>query len=93
MEPYARIVWLFVRGDESIYIMRTEFRFRVYGPNASEHSHEFSDMAGLAEFLRWYTAALTADGWVFRPDVDRRLQEGRSPATGNRRRSGSSLVD
>jgi hypothetical protein len=92
MASNVRTVWLFVRGDESIYIMRTELRFRVYGPDGSEHFHEFGDMAPLTEFLRWYTAALTADGWVFRPDVDRRLQIGPSPASGNRRRSRSSLV-
>jgi hypothetical protein len=86
MAPTNPTVWLFVRGDASIYIVQTELRFRVYGPDTTEHSHEFGDMATLTEFLRWYTAALMADGWVFRSDVDRRVQDAPPPATGKNRR-------
>ena len=88
MVATALDISLYVRGDESIYIARSELRVRVYGPDASEHTHAFSDSAVMAEFLRWYTAALVTDGWVLHADVDRRLEEGLSPTSVNRRRSG-----
>jgi len=90
-----REAWLFVRGDESIRIVRVGKKpeLLVSGPGSTEHSHSFDTEASLDEFCRWYEAHLVREGWKLHFSMDRRSSAASSPSGRDRRRRGRDNAD
>ena len=85
----AILAWLFLRGVESIRIVRDPgaFVLRVDGPGYEREVHAFKDEAEVAEFQRNYEARLVAEGWVLGASQERRTgRERRSDTRGTDRR-------
>lgn len=75
--------WLFVRGNQSIYVtkMPMGMTLLVCGPGPGEHSHHFQTEESLDEFWRWYRRHLLSEEWVLSTTPDRRSRD-RSAASG-----------
>ena len=85
------LAWLFVRGEESVRIVRDPkaFVLRVEGPGYEREVHAFKDEAEVGEFQRNYEARLLAEGWMLGASQERRSgRDRRADARGpDRRRS------
>jgi hypothetical protein len=70
----AVLAWLFLRGSESIRIVRDPggFVLRVEGPGYDREVHAFKDEAEVGEFQQNYEARLLAEGWVLGASQERR---------------------
>jgi hypothetical protein len=68
------LAWLFVRGEESVRIVRDPgaFVLRVEGPGYEREVHAFKDEAEVGEFQRHYEARLLAEGWMLGASQERR---------------------
>lgn len=86
----AILAWLFLRGVESIRIVRDPgaFVLRVDGPGYEREVHAFKDEAEIGEFQRTYEARLLAEGWVLGASQERRSGRDRrtNPRGRDRRR-------
>jgi hypothetical protein len=78
------LAWLFLRGDESIRIVRDPevCALKIEGPGYEREIHAFKDEATLAEFQRDYEAGLASQGWLLGASQERR--SGRDRRTENR---------
>jgi hypothetical protein len=78
--------WLFMRGNQSIYVKRLPMGMTllVCGPGYDEHSHHFQSEESLNEFWRWYKRHLLSEEWVLTPD--RRSRERTDGPKGPERR-------
>jgi hypothetical protein len=67
-------IWLFVRGNESIRLMRPEAHcaLRVNGPGARHEQYDFDREEDRTEFQRSLEAQLMAEGWVLESFSERR---------------------
>jgi hypothetical protein len=74
---YLASAWLFVRGEESIRIVRPSpgMRLLTYGPGDAKDSHDFTSAAPLEAFLASYQQRLKNDGWVLAIVSERRQSE------------------
>ena len=88
----AILAWLFLRGAESIRIVRDPgaFVLRVDGPGYEREVHAFKDESEVGEFQRNYEARLLAEGWVLGASQERRSGRDRRVHTRgpDRRRNG-----
>jgi hypothetical protein len=86
----AILAWLFLRGTESIRIVRDPgvLVLRVEGPGYEREVHAFKDEAELGEFQRLHEARLVAEGWVLGASQERRSGRDRrgEPRGGSDRR-------
>src|SRR5262245_6505282 len=66
--------WLFVLGDESIWVIRVQrYLLVVHGPGSLQQHHTFSTDAAVDEFQVLMAERLFEDGWVlWGTDLDRR---------------------
>jgi hypothetical protein len=80
----AILAWLFLRGEESVRIVRDPgaFVLRVDGPGYEREVHTFKDEAEVGEFQRNYEARLLAEGWMLGASQERR--SGRERRSNNR---------
>lgn len=78
----AILAWLFLRGEESIRIVRdpSAFVLKVEGPGYEREVHSFKNEAEVAEFQRKYEARLTGQGWVLGASQERRSGRDRRAA-------------
>jgi hypothetical protein len=67
-------IWLFVRGKESVRIMRPEAHcaLRVHGPGPRREQYDFDREEDRAEFQNALEAQLNAEGWVLESFSERR---------------------
>src|SRR5690242_6815637 len=77
MTGLVETVWLFVRGEESVRVIRAatpegRARLLVYGPGNSHASHEFNDGASCAEREAQMERELVSVGYVLEQFTDRR---------------------
>jgi hypothetical protein len=86
-------IWLFVRGSESLRILRREDRhaLRVLGPGDRRQDYEFDDENARIEFQSTLEQQLASTGWTLEQFSDRRshLERRSSPrdqASDGRRR-------
>jgi hypothetical protein len=87
----ATLAWLFLRGTESIRIVRDPkaFVLRVDGPGYEREVHAFAGEVELGEFQRNYESRLVAEGWVLGASQERRSgRDRRSEPRGQDRRRG-----
>lgn len=85
----AILAWLFLRGSESIRIVRDPgaFVLRVDGPGYEREVHAFKDEGEISEFQRTYEARLLTDGWMLAASQERRSgRDRRSNKRGTDRR-------
>jgi hypothetical protein len=83
------LAWLFVRGEESVRIVRDPgaFVLRVEGPGYEREVHAFKDEAEVGEFQRTYEARLLAEGWMLAASHERRSgRDRRGTSRGSDRR-------
>lgn len=68
------LAWLFLRGGESIRIVRDPraFVLKIEGPGYEREVHAFKDEAEMAEFQRAYEARLAVEGWLLAASQERR---------------------
>jgi hypothetical protein len=93
MTGVIETVWLFVRGEESVRMMRTttpegRVRLLVYGPGNSNAVHEFPDDVVCAEGESALERQLVAEGYSLERFTDRRsgIDRRRVPRGPDRRR-------
>jgi hypothetical protein len=77
MTGLVETIWLFVRGEESVRVIRAatpegRARLLVYGPGNTHASQEFHDGTSCAEREAEMERALVADGFVLEQFTDRR---------------------
>ena len=72
--------WIFIKGDQSIHIARTEgCALMVRGPGAERKRHEFADEDALQLFQISIAEQLAERGWtLFGVNRDRRVGERRA---------------
>jgi hypothetical protein len=72
--------WIFIKGDQSIHIARTEgCTLFVRGPSAERKRHEFADEDALQLFQISIAEQLAERGWtLFGVNRDRRVGERRA---------------
>jgi hypothetical protein len=75
--------WLFVRGDESIRLVRnrTELVLFIHGPGSLFRRQEFEGEEALLYFQRSLEHQLVADGWELRSTHERRSGSDRRSQT------------
>ena len=80
--------WLFVRGNQSIFVTRMPMAMTlvVCGPGEEEHSHHFRSEESLDEFWTWYRKHLLGNDWVQRENAERRTRPPEPGAQPDRRR-------
>ena len=87
----AILAWLFLRGDESIRIVRdpNAFVLRVAGPGYERSVHAFKNEDEVGEFQRNFEARLLAEGWILAASQERRSGRDRRqhPRSSERRRT------
>jgi hypothetical protein len=77
MAVLIETVWLFVRGDESVRMMRTStpegrVRLLVYGPGNTYAVHEYPDDIACAEGESVLERELVSEGYCLEQFTDRR---------------------
>ena len=85
----AILAWLFVRGEDSVRIVRDPVAFvlRIEGPGYEREVHAFKSEGEIGEFQRNYEARLLAEGWVLGASQERRSgRDRRSDPRGSDRR-------
>jgi hypothetical protein len=78
--------WLFVRGQESIWVLRSEGHVAVCGPGTIREDYSFDSPMGMEAFQVSFAERLMASGWILwgvdrerRTVPDRRTDERDSP--------------
>jgi hypothetical protein len=87
----AILAWLFLRGTESIRIVRDPkaFVLRVEGPGYEREVHAFHTEAELSEFQGNFEARLLSEGWALGASQERRSgRDRRADPRGPDRRQG-----
>lgn len=75
--PQAHASWLFVKGDETVWILRPEdFVLLVCGPGSEQRRHTFDGEAALEGFHVWLAEQLMSSGWILW-GIDRDRRSGR----------------
>ena len=92
MTALVETIWLFVRGGESVRVIRAatpegRARLLIYGPGNTQATHEFQDGVTCTERESEIERALVADGFTLEQFTDRRSGlDRRSTARGGDRR-------
>ena len=93
MTGLVETIWLFVRGGESVRVIRASTpegraRLLVYGPGNSQATHEFQDAVTCTERESELERKLVADGFTLEQFTDRRsgLDRRTVPRGADRRR-------
>ena len=77
MPPLAPGSWLFVKGDETIWIVRPEkYVLLVCGPGALQEHQSFDSEDALEGFQVWLAEELISSGWILW-GIDRDRRSGR----------------
>jgi hypothetical protein len=69
--------WLFVLGEESIWILHAEGTMFVYGPGELQQCFRFETDAARDAYQISMTERLLGDGWMLWVDRDRRERHDR----------------
>ena len=77
MTGLVETIWLFVRGSESVRVIRAatpegRARLQVYGPGNTNETHEFPDGISCAQREAEMERELVADGFTLEQFTDRR---------------------
>jgi hypothetical protein len=77
MTGLVETIWLFVRGEESVRVIRASTperraRLLIYGPGNTHATHEFQDGIACAERESQIEQELIADGFTLAQFTDRR---------------------
>ena len=80
--------WLYVRGDESIRVVKFPIALilRTFGPGHASQTYPFQQDAPLEDFRRAHEEQLLTDGWTLHVTYERRV-EASSHSGVERRRS------
>ena len=79
--------WLFVRGPESIWMLRSEGgHVAVCGPGTAREDYSFESPMGMEAFQVSFAERLMASGWILW-GVDRERRTGHDRRTGERDRA------
>ena len=73
--PAGAEEWLFVRGEESIRMIKVAetTTLMVYGPGPAQNSNQFDNEASLEEFRQSHEQRVLRSGWVLLDVGDRRV--------------------
>jgi len=94
MTSLVETIWLFVRGTESVRMIRAttpegRARLLVYGPGNTQAVHEFEDPIACSSQESEMERRLVAEGYALEQFTDRRSgEERRSAPRGSDRRRG-----
>jgi len=97
MVALVETIWLFVRGRESVRVIRAGtpeggLQLLVYGPGNTEVTHEFQDAISCAAHASQLERRLISEGFTLEQFTDRRDgSDRRSTARGPDRRRGLRL--
>ena len=85
MVALVETIWLFVRGPESVRVIRAatpegRSRLLVYGPGNTQAVHEFDDVIGCSAEESEMERRLVAEGFTLAEFADRRSAEDRRSA-------------
>lgn len=93
MTGLVETIWLFVRGTESVRLIRASTpegraRLLVYGPGNTQETHDFDDAIACTAEESEMERRLVADGFTLEQFTDRRSGEDRrrTPRGPDRRR-------
>ena len=93
MTALVETIWLFVRGSESVRVIRAatpegRARLLVYGPGNTQATHEFQDTVTCMQRESEIELQLVADGFTLEQFTDRRSGSDRREMSrgGDRRR-------
>jgi hypothetical protein len=93
MTGLVETIWLFVRGGESVRVIRASTpegraRLLIYGPGNTQATHEFPDAVTCTERESELERDLVADGFTLEQFTDRRsgLDRRTAPRGPDRRR-------
>jgi hypothetical protein len=76
--------WLFVRGDETIWVLRSDRgHVAVCGPGTAREDYSFENPKGVEAFQVSFAERLIASGWILW-GVDRERRSGHDRRTGER---------
>jgi hypothetical protein len=75
--------WLFVRGQETIWVLRSEGHVAVCGPGAAREDYNFESPMGMEAFQVSFAERLMTSGWILW-GVDRERRSGHDRRTGER---------
>jgi hypothetical protein len=97
MTGLVETIWLFVRGDESVRVIRAatpegRARLLVYGPGNTHATHEFQDAVTCTQRESELERELVNDGFTLEQFTDRRTgldRRGAARGTSDRRRDGN----
>lgn len=94
MTALVETLWLFVRGAESVRVIRAatpegRARLLVYGPGNTQASHEFQDAVACTQRESEIERQLVTDGFTLEQFTDRRngLDRRTVPRGSDRRRA------
>lgn len=93
MTALVETIWLFVRGSESVRVIRAatpegRARLLVYGPGNTQATHEFHDTVTCTQRESEIELQLVADGFTLEQFTDRRsgVERRATPRGDDRRR-------
>ena len=97
MTGLVETIWLFVRGEESVRVIRAatpegRARLLVYGPGNTQATHEFLDAITCTQRESELERELVNDGFTLEQFTDRRSgvdRRGAARGTSERRRDGN----
>jgi hypothetical protein len=77
MTALVETIWLFVRGEESVRVIRAatpegRARLLIYGPGNTQATHEFQDGVTCTQRESEIERELVADGFTLEQFTDRR---------------------
>jgi hypothetical protein len=75
--------WLFVRGQETIWVLRSEGHVAVCGPGNAREDYSFESPMGMEAFQVSFAERLMSGGWILW-GVDRERRTGHDRRTGDR---------
>jgi hypothetical protein len=89
MTSTSQQVWLYIRGDESIQVVKLPIALvlRTFGPGRVAETYPFQHNARLEDFRRSYEQQLLDDGWTLHATQERRVEVPSSHSGVERRRS------
>lgn len=85
MDIHVREGWLYVLGEQSVYVMREPLHVLIYGPGVVQHTQRLQDETSADAFTDWLGEFLTSSGWRLHAVVDRRAGGGEPPPDRERR--------
>jgi hypothetical protein len=75
--------WLFVRGQETIWVLRSEGHVAICGPGTAREDYNFDSPMGIEAFQVSFAERLMAGGWILW-GIDRERRSGQDRRTGDR---------